>query len=454
MAAETFQWLILDGYGFDDPFQDELSLNATRLLVFDDFGHATHPRADLVVSPGWAISNDAERPTADPNSDGRLSGPDYVLIRDEFKSLSANDNGIAKRGPRARRRIVITLGGSDPQNFTAPVLQQVLQHVPETWEIDVVLGPCNRHRPSLVAIAKSARQNVRLLTSGREFASRLVGADLVITSASTTTFELAFLRVPFIAIQTATNQDRLTAALGELDGRLVWSPAEIAFESFAQTLQSLSTQDSARASLQSRLSGFVDGQGTERIVRRMQAADFRVRAATPSDARTVWTWRNNPEVRAVSFQSAPIAWPEHERWYHQRLADPACEILIMTDRLGQDVGQVRLERNGERSEYVISICMAPGMRGRGLGTALIEAVCRRIRARDGRVAIRAIIKPENGASQAAFRKAGFVPVRSTTVRNQVALQFQWPATSVEADQRGKNQPVNQRQQPERFKRAG
>ena len=170
-------------------------------------------------------------------------------------------------------------------------------------------------------------------------------------------------------------------------------------------------------------------------MRRMSTIDFQLRHATPSDARTVWAWRNNPEVRAVSFQSAPIEWPDHESWYQRRLADPACEIFILTDPRGQDVGQVRLERIPARTEFVLSICMAPGMRGRGLGTALIESVCRRIRRRERHVAIRAIIKPANTASQTAFRKAGFVPVASTTVRNQVALQFQWPATTVRADQR-------------------
>lgn len=454
LKNRPYQWLVLDGYGFDDSFQSQLSLNSARLLVLDDFGHGTHAGADLLITPGWAIPDLAQKETGNQSPDRWLAGPEYVLIRDEFRSLSPASFGVSNVGRTRWQRIVITVGGSDPGNDSARVLEQVIRHAPTSWAIDVVLGPCNPHRAPLASIARSARHDIRLVTSGRDIAGRLAGAALAITSASTTTFELAYLNVPFLAVQTAANQDRMAAALRDLDDGLVWGHKDIASGEFAAAIRHLTTQRSARENLQIQLRGLVDGQGPERIVRRMNTVDFRLRKATPSDAHTVWAWRNNPEVRAVSFQTAPIAWPEHESWYQRRLVDPACEILILTDPQGQDVGQVRLERNPTGTEFVLSICMAPGMRGRGLGTALIESVCRRIRRREGHAAIRAIIKPANTASQTAFRKAGFVPVASTTVRNQVALQFQWPATTALAHPKDGSDRETDLGQTGNMKRAG
>ena len=38
----NFDWTILDGYQFDDTYQQVVQQKSSRLMVVDDFGHASH----------------------------------------------------------------------------------------------------------------------------------------------------------------------------------------------------------------------------------------------------------------------------------------------------------------------------------------------------------------------------------------------------------------------------
>jgi len=137
----------------------------------------------------------------------------------------------------------------------------------------------------------------------------------------------------------------------------------------------------------------------------MHGPNLRLRRARPTDADQLRRWRNDPETRARSFSRQEISEAEHRRWLEQKLADPACLLLIVEDG-GAPVGQVRLEKVSP-SEAEVSIGLAPGARGRGIGRrALLLA------AAEGRRALavgrlRAEIKEDNDPSLRAFAAAGF-----------------------------------------------
>ena len=46
----NFDWTVIDGYQFDDTYQKRVSKPSSRLMVVDDFGHATHQNADLILN--------------------------------------------------------------------------------------------------------------------------------------------------------------------------------------------------------------------------------------------------------------------------------------------------------------------------------------------------------------------------------------------------------------------
>lgn len=54
-----------------------------------------------------------------------------------------------------------------------------------------------------------------------------------------------------------------------------------------------------------------------------------VRAAQPADSAMLLTWRNRPEVRDVSVQSAPIEPSDHAVWFADLLRSRADQLLIV-----------------------------------------------------------------------------------------------------------------------------
>ena len=101
-------WIVLDGYHFDGSFQDGLVAGGRRVLALDDYCHAGWYHADLVLNQNAgaeAVLYANRAPTT-----VLLLGPRFALLREEFREWS----GQHRRIPLCARRVVVTLGGSDP----------------------------------------------------------------------------------------------------------------------------------------------------------------------------------------------------------------------------------------------------------------------------------------------------------------------------------------------------
>lgn len=134
-----------------------------------------------------------------------------------------------------------------------------------------------------------------------------------------------------------------------------------------------------------------------------------LRPATAADADLLLRWRNDPETRAQSFETAEVAPREHVLWLDEKLSRPdRCRIWV-AEADGRPVGQARIDRYGAKG--VISVALAAADRGRGLGAALIEAATARAVVELELERVDALVKPDNAASLAAFRRAGYAEVQ-------------------------------------------
>ena len=145
---------------------------------------------------------------------------------------------------------------------------------------------------------------------------------------------------------------------------------------------------------------------------------LKLRQVAEEDCRLIWTWANDPEVRAVSFSSEAIPYDDHVAWFESKLNDPSCYFYIAEDKNDEPVGQVRYEREG--TEATISVSLDKKFRGKGYGTALLHLTSQRFFETADVEVIHAYIKEGNEASVGAFKKAGFVSVGTTTKSNHQA----------------------------------
>ena len=141
-------WVVLDGYQFGTEFQRAIKNAGMRLLVVDDDGCARHYVADLILNQNPCASRDMY-----PSHDSRaalLLGTRYALLRREFlPARPANRAHV----PRAQR-VLVTLGGADPDNCTRTILEAIAL-IEELTTIAVV-GPSNPRATELEQLAQRA----------------------------------------------------------------------------------------------------------------------------------------------------------------------------------------------------------------------------------------------------------------------------------------------------------
>jgi RimJ/RimL family protein N-acetyltransferase len=133
-----------------------------------------------------------------------------------------------------------------------------------------------------------------------------------------------------------------------------------------------------------------------------------IRKANETDLMLYFDWTNDEEVRKQSFNSDPIALENHEKWFHKKLADPNCLMLVFEDSHQKPIGQVRFEDNAEQKTSVIGVSLDKHFRGQKLGDKILAlASTYFFKENPEYTTIQAFIKTDNQGSINAFSKANF-----------------------------------------------
>lgn len=138
--------------------------------------------------------------------------------------------------------------------------------------------------------------------------------------------------------------------------------------------------------------------------------DYSLRQATANDMDLIYKWANDPVVRANAFNTAPIPYENHVKWYNNALKDDEIlqYILISKDADGiqKELGQIRL--NIEGNEAFIDYSIAPDMRGKGLGSRMLILLIDELKKSKCEFdTLIGQVKYTNKASAGAFEKCGF-----------------------------------------------
>ncbi len=440
-------WVALDGYHFDAAYHSALRAAGCRLMVIDDGGQLPYYDADIIVNHG------AHAPELDYRCAPQsllLLGTRFALLRREFQHQAENQKPLA----RSIKKILVTMGGSDPANVGAKVMQALTQLNLEDFTARIIVGPVNPHGKRLRAIASASPWPMILEAGPRRMAPLMRWADLAITAAGGTCWELAAMGVPMMTLTVADNQRPIARAL-EANGASVdlgWHE-EVSAERIVATIAELTDDLARRARMSENGRGLVDGQGVERVVKamrekfRLQAAEtggigavptpadgmiptfepvtdarLRLRAAKKDDAYCLWQWANDSVTRGNSFEPAPIPWPAHKQWYEEHMASLDCRIWILElDRV--PAGQIRYDRT-DPGTALISFSVAPSYRRRSLGTKLLCMSVELAGQELGVKRVRGYTFEENLGSIKAFVNAGFALVGRETVAGHLCSVFQ------------------------------
>ena len=262
-------WVVLDGYHFGADFQRTLKLRRLRQLVFDDTADLAYFAADFVLNQNLGASP-AMYSRRDPGT-RLLLGPSYVQLRGEFtRRADLRDAGSAFP-PEAPLRLLLTLGGSDPENHTWQILT-ALGGV-SNLEFDVIIGPANPHVGAWQALRATADPRITVHINPPDLPGLMARSNLAICAGGTTAWELCFLGVPLLVLALEENQ-RSNAELlmntGAARG-LGWV-RELTTSRLVEEVRQLMADAAARADMGKCGRALVDGLGSERVKTILQNA--------------------------------------------------------------------------------------------------------------------------------------------------------------------------------------
>ncbi len=253
-------WLVIDGYHFDSSYQRLVKESGHPLLAIDDYGHAGHYYADIVLNQN--LHAESLTYSCEPYTK-LLLGTKYVLLRREFLKW----RGWKRKTPEVARKVLVTMGGSDPENVTLKVINAINMVDFGPLEVAVVVGPTNPHYEALERATRTSRHSIVLMRNVPDMPELMSWADVAIAAGGTTCWELAFMGLPTVLIVMAENQRLVAERMAEEGGaiNLGWH-RDLSSDETAKVMRDLLTDGRRRLKMSCKAQELVDGEGVERLV--------------------------------------------------------------------------------------------------------------------------------------------------------------------------------------------
>ena len=255
-AQERCSGVVVDSYRIHERYLSELREAELVVTAIDDM--ACFPmECDLVVNGGVEAESLVYRTSA---SDTRfLLGPRYAMLGEGFWDVEPRRVGDEVN------EVLVVMGGADGCNLT-PVVLKALDSLRGDFSVVAVIGPFFENGVEVEAIASRCHRRVRLVRVPDSVQSLMLKADLAISAAGQTLFELAATGTPAAAAQVAENQaDNLEG----FSRHGIISPISFGgreqLRQALQVLSSLLTCPQRRRQMSKAGQRLVDGLGAKRV---------------------------------------------------------------------------------------------------------------------------------------------------------------------------------------------
>ena len=411
------QALVVDGYRFSEGYLQTIADQPTFTLTIDDNALLSSYPTDFVLNPNVAAA--AEKYPKLESNTRLLLGSNYTLLRREFlDSAAAKDRANTNSDPL---KILVTMGGSDPDNVTHKVVSALLQRDSVPMEAHVVVGAMNQHHEELSELVQNDKR-ITVLRDVANMATEYQWADLAISAGGGSNWEMSRLGVPRVLIVIADNQVATALACEEANTAInLGLASEVSAAEITAAIEGLSNDRNRLTCMSENSSKLIDGLGAQRVTQQLALLKARspkperaassvatdgitFRPATMQDAQMLLDWRNDATTTAASRHSEAIDLPAHTQWLRECLANNDRRLQI-AEFDGQPVGTIRIDlgdprKLGEPCE--LSWTVAPVARGQGIGRSMVREFASQLS-----LPTKAVTRTSNIASQKVAQSAGF-----------------------------------------------
>ena len=253
------EWVAVDGDRFQSDYCVAVRNAGLKVLLVDDFADRKSFPADLIVNPNLGADAELYRTRGSPVY--VMTGAPYVMLRREFRQ-AFRSREFREQGTR----ILVTLGGSDPEELT-PSMAVALAQSPDL-AITAVAGAGYSKVDRLRSFEAA---NLRVVFDATNMVDLMMGSDLAIIAAGGTLWELlsvgcAVLSYSRNAVQARVVQDLAkTGAVVDMGDTTGFDP-----EKLLASVKELANSRASRERMAALGRALVDGLGAARVVEAMQ----------------------------------------------------------------------------------------------------------------------------------------------------------------------------------------
>jgi UDP-2,4-diacetamido-2,4,6-trideoxy-beta-L-altropyranose hydrolase len=254
-------WVMVDGYHFGSQYQRHIKEGGLSLLFVDDNGNHDRYYADIVLNQNLCAHKKLYA-RGEPYT-RLLLGPSYVLLRREFLTWG----GGKCETPQVGRNVLVTLGGSDPDNITRKVIHALEGVDIPGLEVKILVGPANPNIESLKEAVLSARSSTGIVEHVTNMPELLNWADIVIIAAGGTLWENLFVGGATLSFARNPVQDEV---ISELERQSIVKhlgyPDEIDRAILASSIREIALSRAKREHMGALGRSLIDGRGAARVL--------------------------------------------------------------------------------------------------------------------------------------------------------------------------------------------
>ncbi|MNJ96135.1 UDP-2,4-diacetamido-2,4,6-trideoxy-beta-L-altropyranose hydrolase [compost metagenome] len=206
LSSRVWDWLVVDHYGLDISWERLLRNLVRRILVVDDIADRQHD-CDVLVDQNLYVDMDRRYNDKVPEDCDLLLGPQYALLRKEFRHLREQ----MRPGRTCVKNLLVFFGGVDADNCTGRVIDALSGMNLTGVHISVVIGAQQPFREQIEVTCRKYGFICYIQTD--RMAELMAEADLAIGAGGSSCWERCCVGLPALLVSLADNQIEIAKAL-------------------------------------------------------------------------------------------------------------------------------------------------------------------------------------------------------------------------------------------------
>jgi len=194
----SFDWVVVDHYKLDAQWEQLASKIAKKIFVIDDLANRNHV-SDVLLDQNYFTNAQSRYQKKTPVWGRKFIGEQYALLRDEFLTTKIDTKKASEK-----KRILVSFGGTDPQELTIKILKLLSTHFKNIY-VDILLSGKVPNQAAISHLCK-IHPHFYLHINAENVAYLMAKADLAVGAGGITTYERIFMHLPSLIVSVAENQ--------------------------------------------------------------------------------------------------------------------------------------------------------------------------------------------------------------------------------------------------------